>query len=61
VDLAGGGDVGECAVAIIVVERGLRRLGGMEVGSVAAVDEEGVEIAVLIVINPGDAAPIVSG
>ena len=52
-DAAFFGDIGEGAVAIVAVERGLWRLRGMKERSEAAVDEEGVQVAVLIVVEPG--------
>ena len=54
-NFAGGGDIGEGAVAVVAIKGGLRRVGGMEEWSEAAVDEEGVEVSVLVVVEPGDA------
>ena len=54
-NFAGGGHVGESAVAVVAIEGGLRGVGGMEERSETAVDEESVEIAVLVVVEPGDA------
>ena len=54
VNFALRGYVGKCAIAIIAIESWLRRLRGMEEGRKAAVDENRVEVAVLVVVDPAD-------
>ncbi len=61
VNFALGGHVSKRAIAIVAVERGLRRLARDEKRREAAVDEERVEVAVLVVVDPATPGPIVSG
>ena len=49
------GDVGECSVAIVVVQSWLRRLGRMEKQGVAAVHKKNVQEAVLVIVDPAHA------
>src|SRR5580704_8586962 len=55
VNLALRGHISERTVVIVTIKRGLRRLIRVKKWRVAAVYEKCVEIAVLVVVNPGDA------
>ncbi len=55
-EAAAGRDVGELAVAVVPVQRGQRVAAGLRTLARGTVDDEEVEVAVVVVVEPGGAA-----